>query len=351
MSDDTTYVRPPLTVRTPGELLAMEFDDSDVILDDRLLAESQSLVIAAQGGAGKSRLLIQFIAAQVCGRDFLNFKTYNAGLSWLVLQTENSNRRLQSDLTRIKRWLGEDYPAFNERVSFHTVENDSDGFVSLESVENQNAIADLITQTDPNIVVIDPLTDVAIGDLNKDVDMRATLMPLSQICRRGDPNRAIVVLHHAVTGKSGASKAVGYDRASFARNSKALLAWTRGQINIAPVDADSNDRLVVACGKNSNGKEFQPFAIKLNADMIYEVDTTVDIAEWQQDMTGSKDKTPSMTPDRLRELCATAGSTKKELAKAIMEDCGCYRGSAYRYITKATNKTIKQGKDDNYFRK
>jgi hypothetical protein len=89
----------------------------------------------------------------------------------------------------------------------------------------------------------------------------------------------------------------------------------------------------------------------MNADMIYEVDTTVDVAQWQQDMSGSKDKTTSMNPERVRELCAIAGSTKAELAKAIMEDCGCYRGSAYRYVARANSKTIKQGKDDNYFRK
>ena len=45
-----------LTLRTPEQLLEMVFDDSDMILGDRLLAKGQPLVIAAQGGTGKSRL-------------------------------------------------------------------------------------------------------------------------------------------------------------------------------------------------------------------------------------------------------------------------------------------------------
>jgi hypothetical protein len=94
-----------LTLRSPDELLAMRFDDSDVILGDRLLAKGQPLVIAAQGGTGKSRLALQIIAAIVTGRKCLSFTTGCNDMRWLILQTENSNRRLQQDLARIKAWL------------------------------------------------------------------------------------------------------------------------------------------------------------------------------------------------------------------------------------------------------
>ena len=161
-------------------------------------------------------------------------------------------------------------------------------------------------------------------------------------------------LHHALTGKAGASKATGFDRASFGRNSKTLHAWTRAQINLAPVDADSNERLIVACGKCSNGREFQTFAVRLNPDtMIYEVDPTVDVSQWETEITGAKDTKPLMNSARVRELCAVAGSTKAELAKVIMDDCGCYRGSAYRYMVRAEQaKKISFNKShETYFRK
>jgi hypothetical protein len=51
-----------------------------------------------------------------------------------------------------------------------------------------------------------------------------------------------------------------------------LAGWERSQINIAPGSPDSNDKLVVACGKNNDGKEFPMFAAELNKrTMIYEV--------------------------------------------------------------------------------
>ena len=236
----------------------------------------------------------------------------------------------------------------------HTLENDTDGFVNLDSPENQIAIAHAIEETQPDGIIVDPLNEFSIGDISKDADMRLTLQTLSRLCRKGNPLRAIVTLHHALTGRGGAAKATGYDRASFARNSKVMHAWTRGQINIAPIDPDDNDRLIVACGKCSNGREFQTFAVRLNPDtMIYEVDPTVDVSQWETEITGAKDTKPLMNPARVRELCAVAGSTKAELAKAIMDDCGCYRGSAYRYIVRAEQaKKISLNKShETYFRK
>jgi hypothetical protein len=329
-----------LTLRSPDELLAMTFDDSDVILGDRLLAKGQPLVIAAQGGTGKSRLALQIVAAIVTGRKCLAFDTGGSEMRWLILQTENSNRRLQQDLARIKTWLGDDWPRFAEQVVFHTVENDDDGFVSLDSSENQIAIQRTIESAIPDGIVADPLNDLAAGDLNKDSDMRTTLQTLSRLCRRGKPDRAIIVLHHSLTGKAGAARATGHDRASFARNSKTLHAWTRGQINLAPVDPDNNDRLIVACGKCSNGREFQTFAVRLNPDtMIYECDPTIDVSAWQSEMTG-KAESPDLSPDIVAgivaELCKAGDAPKKpQIVKALRDETGCATSGAYKAIGRA----------------
>ena len=329
--------RSGLTIRKPSEFLAMTFDDSDMILGDWLMAGGQPFVMAAAGGTGKSRLLFQAAACIATGRKFLAFETNGENLRWLILQTENSNRRLRDDLTRLRAWLGNDWEKFEERVLIHPVENETDSFVSLDDPENVANIAAVIAKHKPDIIAVDPLNEFAIGDLNKDADMKATLKTLSRICRKGNPDRSIAVLHHAITGRGGAAKATGYDRASFARNSKTLHAWARGQINLAPVDEDSNERLIVACGKCSNGREFPTFAIRLNPEtMIYECDPSVDVAQWQQEINGAKPG-QLMSPERVRELCCNP-LEKPELARAIMKDCGCARGTAYRHMDKAERK-------------
>ena len=332
---EASQKRAKLTLRRPDEILAMTFDDSDIILGDRLMAKGQPFVMAGAGGLGKSRLLTQLAACVVTRRQFLSFATGGHDLRWLILQTENSNRRYQKDLAHLKNWLGEDWDRFNERVIFHTIEHDADADVSLDSIENQSAITEAIEASNAEVIAIDPLNDFGIGDLSKDSDMRATAGMISRICRRGNPERAIAVCHHALTGKAGASRATGFDRSSFSRNSKVLFAWTRGQLNLAPVDPANNDRLIVACGKCSNGREFPAFGIKLDpSSMIYEVDPTIDLDAWEAEMTGKQNKEPLMTPDRVRELCRMP-KTKAELAHVIREDCGCARTVAYKYIKRA----------------
>lgn len=334
-------IKPVFTLRSPADFVSMEFDDSDIILGDRLMATGQPFVMAAAGGTGKSRLLLQLIASIVSGRDFLKFKTGGRDKRWLVLQTENSNRRLQRDLIPLRRWLGEeDWQRFCDQVVIHTVETEIDTFVSLDNPENVLHIQSAIEASQPDIVAIDPLGEFGMGDLNTDVAMRMTCQMLTRIVKKGNAERSICTLHHALTGKGGAAKATGFDRSSFARSSKVLHSWTRGQVNIAPVDPDSNDRLIFACGKCSNGKEFETFAAKLNLDaMIYEVDDSVDLAAWQAEVTGSTAKDKLMDPAKVADLCLPV-MTKAELSKAIVNRCGCARQTSYKYIYAAEDRTI-----------
>ena len=95
-----------LTIRKPSEILAMEFDDSDRILGDRLLAKGQSMTILGAGGIGKSRLALQLATACLTGKRFLGLETRGEGLRWLFIQGENSNLRLKQDLEAVYRWAG-----------------------------------------------------------------------------------------------------------------------------------------------------------------------------------------------------------------------------------------------------
>ena len=345
---------PALTIRTPDEILAQPQDPHDNILGDRLLAKGQSITLLGPGGIGKSRMALQWAAASIAGQPFIGLETHGQGLRWLVFQVENANRRLQSDLSHLREAYRGDWQAINERLAIHTLETDRDGWLSLDAEENQFAIAEAIEAQAPDVIVFDPLNQFAMGDPNKDQDMAATCQTITRLCRKGNPQRAISILHHTITGRAGAAKSFGMERAGYGRNSKVLQAWTRGQINLAPISEDTNDLLAVMCGKCSNGKEFAPFAVRLNPEtMLYEVAPDVDMDAWRADVAGSRSSEPTMTPSKVRELCQTSGMEKAELAKAIVADCGCGRASAYRHIARSEKaKLITPRKSDGqYFRK
>lgn len=328
-----------LSIRRPDEILAMRFDEADCILGDRLLAKGQPMTILGAGGLGKSRLAHQLAACQIIGRPFLGLQTHGQPLKWLFLQGENSNRRLQDDLNALRALAAKNWPTVNEFLRFHTLEKDHDGFLNLDSPATIARISDALSVHSPDVVVFDTLNCFAIGDPNKDADMRETCHAISRLTKQGNPARSSVVLHHALTGRAGASRATGYDRASFGRNSKVLQAWTRGQINVAPGSGEDNESLVLSCGKCSNGREFPPFAARLNPEtMIYEVDHSFDLAGWQHEVSGTKENR-NVSVGLVADLCTEAMS-KAALVKAIMQETGCGKTIAYRQIGRAEREKM-----------
>jgi hypothetical protein len=273
-----------LTFRRPDELLAMQFDDSDNLMGDRLLCKSGRLAIMGQGGIGKSFLQLQLAAAAITGRDFLSFQTRGRGLRWLVFQAENSNRRLRFDMLQLRNWVGDtDWPLVCENLFIHTLECETDFWlhIATDSAAFERA-REAVKRLNPHLVGFDPLKDLTTDDLNKDVDMRAVCDAMSAIARAdGNTERGIVVSHHSLTGVQGAEKAVGMDRASFGRNSKVLHAWSRSVINLTAANED-NSLLVVSSGKNNNGAEFKPFAIRRDAaTLIFSPEPSFDLEQWR----------------------------------------------------------------------
>lgn len=327
--------RPPLTLRTFDEILAMSFDDSDNILGDRQLSKGGNSCIVGPSGAGKTRLIMQLAISGIIGSDFLGLPINGRSLKWLFLQVENSNRRLQTDLQYFKRWVSpEKWPAVQAQCVVHTLENDSDGMVFLDNMDNQTHISNAVQQAQPDVVVWDSLQNFAIGDLNKDYDMFKTLYTVSTLTKKGNNLRLPLVIHHALTGKTGAVKALGIERAGYARNSKSIHAWARGQINVAVASPNSYETVILSCGKCSDGKEFEPFAAHFNEQThIYSRDDTFDIKGWINAIQSSS-KPKVEICDVLNALNGNA-MTKNELFEAIEAEVDASKSAIYRAIDRA----------------
>ena len=333
--------RAPLTIRTIDEILAMTFDEADLILRNGYLSRGERTSICGMGGVGKSRLAMQLACCCRAGRDFLGWPTNGRELRFLFLQTENSCKRLQDDLVRM---LSAFTPAEQEHIKagifFHTLEGDDDGFLMLDA-ENLERVGNAITENAVDVVVYDPLRDFSLDDLSSDKFMGDTLREITRITKRGNPKRVALVIHHALTGKAGVQKTTGFDRSSFGRNSKVLFAWARAQINVAPAKAEDNSIIIIASGKCNDAPEFEPFAARLNFEtMLYEVDDGFDMAAWRMDVLGEKAVRESPRDMLQRLLSRGHEYDKRVIVNLIIEDKGVGKSRAYSIIDEAKARGI-----------
>lgn len=326
-----------LTVRTLSELVAMTFDEADNYFGDRILAAGQACTLLGPGGIGKSRLSMQLAVCMITGRDFVDMPTRGRNLKWLFVQSENNNRRLHYDLKNMVTALGlteaEVYDV-DRFLVIHTLEHDLDSFLNLINPANYGAVNGLIQDTKPDFVQWDPLNSFTDNDLNSDMDMRAVVTAISRVTRQGNPNRVPLVLHHSLTGKAGAQRAVSWDKSSYGRNSKVLQAWTRAQINLAPRTADDTDLLIMACGKNNNGKPFPEVGIKFDEKSgIYLKDGSFDPEAFREDVGIESSKHKTVTPEDVKALCED-GIPKPKLVGRIKDTFGIKERAAYDAINR-----------------
>jgi RecA-family ATPase len=273
-------------------------------------------------------------------------------MKWLFIQTENSNRRLQFDLKNIVSALAltpDEVASVDQHLFIHTLENDRDCFLSLSNPANFAAVNSLVQEVQPDFLVWDPLNSFTDNDLNSDMDMRAIISSISGIARAGNPNRVPLVLHHSLTGKIGAARAVGWDKASYGRNSKVLQAWTRAQINLAPRSADDPNLLIMSCGKNNNGRPFPEVGIRFDEQLgIYAKDDSFDPEEFRQEVGIGASRHKAVTADDVAACCEDDIPSTKLVAR-IKEDFGIQQRAAYDAISRAVaTGLIKKNKGKNW---
>ncbi len=329
----------PFPVLTGAQLRALTLPPQRSILGDLNIALGQMAAVIGQGGVGKSRLLMQVALSQVLGWSVAGLPTHAPALRWLLLGNENSIHRLKSDYGKMTASLSiEQRDAVDAHVLFHVIETVEDSFLSLGSEETQKRWLDTLAEHRPDVVTVDPFGEVMAGDILKDVDVRGTLRTLTRICRRHSPETAIVILHHARTGRANIAQAVGWDRANFALGSKALYSGCRSVLNVAPADPDDPSRIVLSCAKANDARPFSPVGLRLNeTTMLYDLDPSFDLQSWRDNVEGKTTGQVATIRDVLDAIAA--GTVRhKDIVTALVDATACSERTAKQRITDALEK-------------
>ena len=110
----------------------------------------------------------------------------------------------------------------SDNIRIQTPDSYEDTLLNLNSYKSKKLVEDYIRLNEPDVIVFDPLCAFTTGSLNSDSSMRQVCLNINQVARGSNSDRSVVVVHHALTGKEGAKKAFGPDRASYGRGSKVV---------------------------------------------------------------------------------------------------------------------------------
>ena len=328
----------PFTVLSAGELLERELPERVSVWGEGIIVLGQLSSILGQGGTGKSRFAMQLAIFQILGRQLAGFATHPTPLKHLLIGTENSIHRQQQELRKmISGFSPEERDRIAQHLFFHVVETLDDAFINIGSEEIVSKWRLTLERVLPDCIYIDPFGEVIVGDSNKDADVRHTLRELTKICRRHSHDTAIVVIHHARTGRGNIAQAVGYDKGNYGIGSKALYSGVRSQINLAPADAEDSSRIVLSCGKSNDAKPFKPMGLKMDeATMHYLPDSSFNVQEWLDDVEGKRNGKACSIADVIQAV-GQGGKRYSTIVRKVVEDTVCSPATAKRRIKEAAD--------------
>jgi len=334
----------PLDLWDIDRLFAHQHDESENLLDNWLLAAGELSLLVGPPGIGKSRIVNQLIFDILLGEsNWLGvLPIHRHGLKIVVIQTENGVRRLKMDFgAQLSGVSMEQRRLVRNRLRFHVPISVEDRDLALDDPANVARLTKTIKSSQPDLVVMDPYGDLFMGDNENDaVQSRKSVKAIFQIAQAWSPKTAILLIHHAKSGRAAAAEAVGWDRQAYARGSKALMSIARAQINVAPGD-ENNRTLVISCGKNNNGREFEPFAVRLDEiSMRYRRDEDFSLDHWREQITTRKTaqkasgRKPLVDPSMVLCRMPVDGEEipMKALVNEIMEVHGLGRRTIYDLI-------------------
>lgn len=313
--------------------------ENDELLLPSYLTLGEVTIITGAGGAGKSRLVLQLAVDQILGRQWCGLHTAGDPQTWLFEGHENNWKRWKADFMRVSQGLTADQTALiDKHIHYTSARNWRDRFLSMKDEASVYRLRKQIEMIKPGVIVFDPFIKYMIGNVKETEDVIPTINALRELVYEHAPDAAIVLIHHARTGRINvAMGADHYDRANFLFGSKSLIWEARCVINLMPGMAEDLNQLVLSCAKVNNCQPFEDRAIRLNEETgLYEVDPDVDLEDWRNDVTGKRTGKTCPIADIIsvvQEGIRTAPKIVEKLAET-----GVGRATIYRRLRQAVEK-------------
>lgn len=308
----------------PGELetfdltalLRMEFRPEQEIIGEAILVREGGTILAAESGAGKTMLLLEWALDLSAGNSILGRFSVSGPQRVLFIQQENALYQMQARLAamRLAKPLPLDLPLFFHRPG---------EMLCVTNPKDWEAIHQAVDKHRATVLILDPLICFHTAAENDNSAMRRVLDRVTVLCRR--THCAAIISHHFGKPREG-TEDVGHR----SRGASAIRDWADTLITLTPKKADPLPILRVDFPKVRNGKPIRSLLIERGEHLTHTVQDEAVLCD-----------APRATEILREELGGTVNSMG-ELAERIEKVTGASRATAYRAIKGAIPTLIRE---------
>lgn len=285
-------------------------------------------VIAGPPGSGKSLAADSLALAGAIGGGYWMGRKVHRAFRTLIIQCENGAGRVKSvgDAMRANR------PGLDIDAAIRITLPPEAG-LAFHRTEFRQAVAQLVREFRPDVVVLDPWTAVAADDMAKDIIDK--LAEIRTCFPAGDDCPALVIVAHTkkprVEDKGNRGRALMYS----VSGSQALVSTARAVFVVLPFTDDiRDDRILFACAKLSDAKpEDTPADTVWHrrlGDLFQHCDDNPE-EFWTRDQEDGREKRKAVSREQLREIFGERlGMDRKELCDALVAREWCSYQTARR---------------------
>lgn len=326
------------TVWNPADFRAYVPPPNLNLIGAGYLRRRQLTTLIGPPGVGKSRLSLWLGCSHIAGRSFMGLDSANHPAKWLFFGNENDPLRQKTDLEWFYRNLtAVEQALVDANLFLHVLEKPDDGIITLSDPEAYQKLTSTLKAVVPDVIVFDPWGNMIEGNENDNEEIRRTLKALFRAVTTCCPEAAMLVIHHARTGKSTALEAGNnYSGGSLGRGSKALVSAARCELALWPGHSEDSSKLVLTCEKVNNVKKFEPKGLVFE-NGVYHEDASFSVEAWRDDIEGARGGKTLTIQDLVNTV--KAGFFKaSEIVKFCADEFDASKATVNRRLAEAVDK-------------
>jgi len=312
----------PARMYAPGELANLEIHPDMWLVGDGEIVRGELAVMAGPGSVGKSLAAVMLAVCGARGDGRWMGRLIRRRFKTMIIQAENGAVRLKHEFAAIRR----NHPEL-ELDDWIRISDPPEGGIPFHRAAFRSWVRDQVHAWQPDLVVLDPWSQIAVEDASKDVVDK--LVEIRSCFPADRPPALLIVAHTKKPRPEDVHR--GRSLVYLVSGTIALTNCARCVYMLLPWSDDpEDDRVYFACPKLNNAEMYPPSVWRRRFGTFWVPDPETDPRDWGQSDENSRE---AITLRDLEEAFGEDAELRSgELVKRLRKVSGAAESTCWRAI-------------------